>query len=114
MGTTIARDKLLVLITHAGSSGVWRNAQASLLVVNVPQVRFLLAPNPTFAIRRRFLSSSLVFFAGCSVARLHEVSRVPNLRRPVLGLQQATKPIVAHLVGNRLLAVPDANAWEMN
>jgi hypothetical protein len=29
-------------------------------------------------------------------------------------MQQATKPIAVHFVSNRLLAVADANAWEMN
>ena len=56
----------------------------------------------------------LVFFLGRGVARLHEVSWVPILRRPPFGLQQATKPIAVHFVGNRLLAVADANAWEVN
>jgi hypothetical protein len=60
------------------------------------------------------LSVSSVFFKGCGVARLHEVSWVPILRMPLLGLQQATKPIVVHFVSNALLAVTDANVWEMN
>jgi len=53
-------------------------------------------------------------FPGCGVARLHEVSWVPILSRPLFSLQHATKPIVVNFVGNRLLAVADANAWETN
>jgi hypothetical protein len=56
----------------------------------------------------------MVFLLGRGVARLHEVSWVPTLRKPPFGLQQATKPIAVHFVSNRLLAVADANAWEMN